>query len=158
MGMRAARIYRLAELIGGKINHLQVQACHGPAQGCLLGWGRRCPPFAAEPRLGRAGGGGDRGKLRRSPSVCPEQEGRYLGRRPAVNRCWREEFRTQSARDGVLFRIADTKRAKEICPPAANGCTKIKHDGFRIIARKNGAQVRPYSRPANGGEASEDLS
>jgi endonuclease YncB( thermonuclease family) len=35
--MRAARIYRPAELIGGKINHLQVQACHGPAKGCLLG-------------------------------------------------------------------------------------------------------------------------
>jgi hypothetical protein len=26
---------------------------------------------------------------------------------------------------------------------------KIKHDGFRIIARKNGAQVRLYSRPGN---------
>ena len=44
-----------------------------------------------------------RGELRRSPRFCPEQEGRYLGRRPAVNRCWREEFRTQCARDRVLF-------------------------------------------------------
>jgi ATP-dependent DNA ligase len=35
---------------------------------------------------------------------------------------------------------------------------EIKHDGFRIIARKSGAQVRLYSRPRNGGEASEDLS
>ena len=35
---------------------------------------------------------------------------------------------------------------------------EIKHDGFRIIARKNGAQVRLYSRPRNAGEASEDLS
>jgi bifunctional non-homologous end joining protein LigD len=26
---------------------------------------------------------------------------------------------------------------------------EIKHDGFRIIARKNGAQVRLYSRPDN---------
>jgi bifunctional non-homologous end joining protein LigD len=26
---------------------------------------------------------------------------------------------------------------------------EIKHDGFRIIARKNGAQVRLYSRPSN---------
>jgi ATP-dependent DNA ligase len=25
---------------------------------------------------------------------------------------------------------------------------EIKHDGFRIIARKNGAKVRLYSRPA----------
>ena len=27
---------------------------------------------------------------------------------------------------------------------------EIKHDGFRIIARKSGAQVRLYSRPGNG--------
>jgi bifunctional non-homologous end joining protein LigD len=26
---------------------------------------------------------------------------------------------------------------------------EIKHDGFRIIARKSGAQVRFYSRPGN---------
>src|SRR5262245_43373808 len=26
---------------------------------------------------------------------------------------------------------------------------EIKHDGFRIVARKNGAQVRLYSRPGN---------
>src|SRR5262245_52737979 len=26
---------------------------------------------------------------------------------------------------------------------------EIKHDGFRIIARKTGAQVRLYSRPGN---------
>ena len=26
---------------------------------------------------------------------------------------------------------------------------EIKHDGFRIIARKDGPQVRPYSRPGN---------
>jgi bifunctional non-homologous end joining protein LigD len=44
-------------------------------------------------------------------------------------------------------------------PPAGAGWLhEIKHDGFRIIARKNGAQVRLYSRPRNGGEASEDLS
>ena len=29
------------------------------------------------------------------------------------------------------------------------GLHEIKHDGFRIIARKNGAQVRLYSRPGN---------
>ena len=28
-------------------------------------------------------------------------------------------------------------------------CYEIKHDGFRIIARKKGAQVRLYSRPGN---------
>ena len=26
---------------------------------------------------------------------------------------------------------------------------EIKHDGFRIIARKDGAKVRLYSRPGN---------
>jgi bifunctional non-homologous end joining protein LigD len=26
---------------------------------------------------------------------------------------------------------------------------EIKHDGFRVIARKNGPQVRLYSRPNN---------
>src|SRR5262245_40018886 len=26
---------------------------------------------------------------------------------------------------------------------------EIKHDGFRIVARKNGAQVKLYSRPGN---------
>jgi bifunctional non-homologous end joining protein LigD len=26
---------------------------------------------------------------------------------------------------------------------------EIKHDGFRVIARKKGAQVRLYSRPGN---------
>jgi bifunctional non-homologous end joining protein LigD len=26
---------------------------------------------------------------------------------------------------------------------------KIKHDGFRVIACKNGAQVKHYSRPGN---------
>jgi len=25
---------------------------------------------------------------------------------------------------------------------------EIKHDGFRVIARKDGHRVRPYSRPA----------
>ena len=35
------------------------------------------------------------------------------------------------------------------CLRAGCGCTKFKHDGFRIIARKIGAQVRLYSRPGN---------
>jgi len=26
---------------------------------------------------------------------------------------------------------------------------EIKHDGFRVIARKDGSRVRPYSRPGN---------
>jgi ATP-dependent DNA ligase len=35
------------------------------------------------------------------------------------------------------------------CPEGANGCIEIKFDGFRVIARKRGVQVRLYSRPAN---------
>jgi hypothetical protein len=32
-------------------------------------------------------------------------------------------------------------------PPGDGWLHEIKHDGFRIIARKTGAQVRLYSRP-----------
>src|SRR5262249_198090 len=34
-------------------------------------------------------------------------------------------------------------------PSGGQWLHEIKHDGFRIIARKNGAQVRLYSRPGN---------
>jgi bifunctional non-homologous end joining protein LigD len=35
-------------------------------------------------------------------------------------------------------------------PPSGKGWLhEIKHDGFRIIARKNGNRVRLYSRPGN---------
>jgi bifunctional non-homologous end joining protein LigD len=35
-------------------------------------------------------------------------------------------------------------------PPSGDAWLhEIKHDGFRIIARKTGAQVRLYSRPGN---------
>jgi len=34
--------------------------------------------------------------------------------------------------------------------PSGSQCLhEIKHDGFRIIARKNGERVRLYSRPGN---------
>src|SRR5262249_25681364 len=133
--MRAARIYRLAELIGGKINHLQVQACHGPAKGCLLGRGQRRHTLATQPRLGRACGRGDRGELRRSPRICPEQEGRYLGRRPAVNRCWGEEVRTQCARDGVLFRTAGRPELR--IPNAAAQTRIVSKARIRLDSRKS---------------------
>ena len=36
------------------------------------------------------------------------------------------------------------------CPPSGNGWLhEIKHDGFRVIARKDGKRVRLYSRPGN---------
>ena len=34
-------------------------------------------------------------------------------------------------------------------PSGSQWLPDIKHDGFRIIARKKGAQVRLYSRPGN---------
>jgi ATP-dependent DNA ligase len=35
-------------------------------------------------------------------------------------------------------------------PPSGKGWLhEIKHDGFRVIARKNGNRVRLYSRPGN---------
>jgi len=38
---------------------------------------------------------------------------------------------------------------KPTLPSGSDWLHEIKHDGFRIIARKNGAQVRLYSRPGN---------
>jgi len=132
--MRAARIYRPAELIGGKINHLQVQACHSPAKGCLLGWGQRCHTLATQPRMGRACGRGDRGELCRSPRICPGQEGRHLGRRPAVNRCWREEFRTQCARDGgTAGKASRGKVLPSDCIPAPAALTVTPAAGASLL-------------------------
>jgi len=34
-------------------------------------------------------------------------------------------------------------------PSGSEWLHEIKHDGFRVIARKKGAQVRLYSRPGN---------
>jgi hypothetical protein len=34
-------------------------------------------------------------------------------------------------------------------PSGSGWLHEIKHDGFRVIARKNGAQMRLYSRPGN---------
>jgi ATP-dependent DNA ligase len=48
------------------------------------------------------------------------------------------------------------KSGSHACPPrlrnrapATHGCTRFKHDGFRVIARKDGDRVRLYSRPGN---------
>ena len=56
---------------------------------------------------------------------------------------------------GFIAPCLPTKTDK--LPSGSQWLHEIKHDGFRIIARKTGAQVRLYSRPRNGGEASEDL-
>jgi bifunctional non-homologous end joining protein LigD len=34
-------------------------------------------------------------------------------------------------------------------PPCRQWLHEIKHDGFRVIARKDGERVRLYSRPGN---------
>ena len=57
---------------------------------------------------------------------------------------------------GFIAPCLPTKTDK--LPSGIQWLHEIKHDDFRIIARKKGAQVRLYSRPRNGGEASEDLS
>jgi ATP-dependent DNA ligase len=48
---------------------------------------------------------------------------------------------------GFIAPCLPTKAAK--LPSGGEWLHEIKHDGFRVIARKNGAQVRLYSRPGN---------
>jgi bifunctional non-homologous end joining protein LigD len=45
--------------------------------------------------------------------------------------------------------IAPCLPTKTDMPSGGEWLHEIKHDGFRIIARKTGAQVRLYSRPGN---------
>jgi len=114
----------LRSLLEGKSITCKFKHVSVPPKGCLLGCGQRCHTLATQPRLGRACGRGDRGELRRSPRICPEQEGGYLGSRSAVNRCWREQFRTQCARDRVLLRTADAQRVERPGRAQALGPTK----------------------------------
>jgi bifunctional non-homologous end joining protein LigD len=48
---------------------------------------------------------------------------------------------------GFIARCLPTKTDK--LPSGSEWLHEIKHDGFRVIARKNGAEVRLYSRPGN---------
>jgi len=48
---------------------------------------------------------------------------------------------------GFIARCLPTKTDK--LPSGDRWLHEIKHDGFRIIARKNGERVRLYSRPGN---------
>jgi bifunctional non-homologous end joining protein LigD len=48
---------------------------------------------------------------------------------------------------GFISPCLPTKTDK--LPSGSEWLHEIKHDGFRVIARKNGAQVRLYSRPGN---------
>jgi len=81
----------------------------------------RCNPQRGSPR----GGGEARRCMTGSPARVP-------GSRPCT--CRRHLF-------------LPTKTDK--LPSGSQWLHEIKHDGFRIIARKTGAQVRLYSRPGN---------
>ena len=48
---------------------------------------------------------------------------------------------------GFIAPCLPTKSDK--LPSGGEWLHEIKHDGFRIIARKNGERVRLYSRPGN---------
>jgi ATP-dependent DNA ligase len=48
---------------------------------------------------------------------------------------------------GFISPCLPTKTDK--LPSGSQWLHEIKHDGFRVIARKKGAQVRLYSRPGN---------
>jgi bifunctional non-homologous end joining protein LigD len=48
---------------------------------------------------------------------------------------------------GFISPCLPTKTDK--LPSGRDWLHEIKHDGFRVIARKTGAQVRLYSRPGN---------
>jgi bifunctional non-homologous end joining protein LigD len=48
---------------------------------------------------------------------------------------------------GFIAPCLPTKTDK--LPSGSEWLHEIKHDGFRVIARKQGAQVRLYSRPGN---------
>jgi len=56
-------------------------------------------------------------------------------------------LRTRTLPAGFIAPCLPTKTAK--LPSGSQWLHEIKHDGFRIIARKTGAQVRLYSRPGN---------
>jgi ATP-dependent DNA ligase len=52
---------------------------------------------------------------------------------------------------GFIAPCLPTKTDK--LPSGSQWLHEIKHDGFRVIARKDGAQVRLYSRPKSCGSA-----
>ena len=56
-------------------------------------------------------------------------------------------LRMRSLSAGFIAPCLPTKTDK--LPSGSLWLHEIKHDGFRIIARKTGSQVRVYSRPGN---------
>src|SRR5205807_7459740 len=57
----------------------------------------------------------------------------------------------QSTCCSVPCRPGSSRRATKTdkLPSGSQWLHEIKHDGFRVIARKRGAQMRLYSRPGN---------
>jgi ATP-dependent DNA ligase len=50
---------------------------------------------------------------------------------------------------GRVHRAVPPNQKTAQLPSGRQWLHEIKHDGFRVIARKNGSQVRLYSRPGN---------
>jgi ATP-dependent DNA ligase len=60
---------------------------------------------------------------------------------------WLSALCSIPCRTGLSRRASPTKTQR---PPSSElWLHEIKHDGFRVIARKNGVKVRLYSRPGN---------
>ena len=50
---------------------------------------------------------------------------------------------------GRVHRAVPPNQNRYKLPSGREWLHEIKHDGFRVIARKKGAQVKLYSRPGN---------
>src|SRR5262249_9133881 len=66
---------------------------------------------------------------------------------PTVARLYLFRMLQRTLPAGFIAPCLPTKTDKP--PSSSQWLHEIKHDGFRIIARKTGAKVRLYSRPGN---------
>jgi len=66
---------------------------------------------------------------------------------PTVARLYLFRMLQRTLPAGFIAPCLPTKTDK--LPSSSQWLHEIKHDGFRIIARKTGAKVRLYSRPGN---------
>ena len=80
--------------------------------------------------------------------IAGEQESAktMLTKIPCADRSQRGSNTSASPTPGSSRRASQPKPIN--CLAAANGCTKSSTTDFRIIARKDGDHVRPYSLPA----------
>jgi bifunctional non-homologous end joining protein LigD len=56
---------------------------------------------------------------------------------------------TRKKRTRRRFHLAVSPNQTDRLPSGSEWLHEIKHDGFRVIARKKGAQMKLYSRPGN---------